>query len=264
MTTSTTTESEKAVIVTVPCLSDNYAYLLHDPATGETAVVDVPEAGPIEEALAERGWRLTDILITHHHHDHVDGVGPLRSSTGAKVWGAAADAERLPPLDHALGEGDEVKIGNLAGRVLDVSGHTVGHIAFHFPEANAVFTADSLMALGCGRLFEGTAPQMWESLSKLAALPRETLVCSGHEYTQNNARFALTIEPDNAALQARARGVSELRANDRPTVPSRLSEELDTNPFLRAGLPEVKSNLGMSTAGDEDVFAEIRRRKDAF
>lgn len=264
MPTTTTTESGAAVIVTIPCLTDNYAYLLHDPATGATAVVDVPDSAPVEAALEERGWQLSDILVTHHHHDHVDGVEPLRSRTGARVWGAASDAERLPPLDHALREGDEVAVGDLKGRVIDVSGHTVGHIAFRFPAANAVFTADSLMALGCGRLFEGTAPQMWESLSKLATLPRETLVCSGHEYTQANARFALTIEPDNAALQARARGIDELRAKDEATVPSRLAEELDTNPFLRAGLPEVKSNLGMAEAKDEDVFAEIRRRKDAF
>jgi hydroxyacylglutathione hydrolase len=251
-------------VVTVPCLKDNYAYLLHDPATGATAVVDVPEAAPIEAALAARGWRLTDILITHHHHDHIGGVEALREATGARVVGAAADAGRLPPLDHAVAEGDIVLVGDLEGRVIDVSGHTVGHVAFHFPEARAVFTADSLMALGCGRLFEGTAQQMWESLSKLAALPRDTLVCSGHEYTQSNARFALTIEPDNNALCARAEAVDAARAAGRPTVPSRLGEELDTNPFLRAGLSAVKTHLGMSHAADVEVFAEIRRRKDSF
>jgi hydroxyacylglutathione hydrolase len=260
----TSTRSGAAEIVTIPCLSDNYAYLLHDPATGATAVVDVPDAAPIEAALSERGWRLTDILITHHHADHVDGVGSLRSSTGAAVWGAAADSERLPPLDHALAEGDEVRVGDLSGAVIDVSGHTIGHVAYHFPEAQAVFTADSLMALGCGRLFEGTADQMWQSLLKLAALPRDTLVCSGHEYTRNNARFALTIEPENEALTARARSVDEAREKGQPTVPSALGDELDTNPFLRAGLPGVKAGLGMMTAGDAEVFAEIRRRKDAF
>ncbi|MDG4648289.1 hydroxyacylglutathione hydrolase [Roseibacterium sp. SDUM158017] len=260
----TSIETGAGEIVTVPCLSDNYAFLLHDPATGATAVIDVPEAGPIEAALAERGWRLTDILITHHHGDHIDGVASLRAATGAKVRGAAADAARLPPLDEALSEGDTVRIGNLTGTVIDVSGHTLGHIAFHFPEAHAVFTADSLMALGCGRLFEGTAPQMWESLSKLAALPRDTLVCSGHEYTQSNARFALTIEPSNPALAARAEAIDAARAAGRPTVPSRLGEEMDTNPFLRAGLSEVKSILNLPHADDADVFAEIRRRKDAF
>ncbi len=260
----TSTPSGAAEIVTVPCLSDNYAFLVHDPATGATAVVDVPEAGPIEAALAERGWQLTDILITHHHADHVDGAGALRASTGAAVWGAADDAERLPPLDHALGEGGEVRVGDLSGTVIDVPGHTIGHVAYHFPAAGAVFTADSLMALGCGRLFEGTAEQMWASLSKLAALPRQTLVCSGHEYTRNNARFALTIEPENEALVARAKAVDAARADGRPTVPSRLGEELDTNPFLRAGLSGVKAGLGMVTASDAEVFAEIRRRKDAF
>jgi hydroxyacylglutathione hydrolase len=256
--------STEAEIVTVPCLSDNYAFLLHDPATGHTACIDVPDADPIEAELKARGWRLTDILVTHHHHDHIDGIGDLRSTTGAAVWGNALDAERLPPLDHAVRPGDSVKIGNLTGGVIDVSGHTIGHVAYHFPGAGVVFTADSLMALGCGRLFEGTAPQMWDSLSRLAALPRETLVCSGHEYTQANARFALTIEPGNAALVARAKSIDAARAGSRPTVPSTLGEELDTNPFLRAGLPEVKETLAMSGAADAEVFAEIRRRKDHF
>lgn len=253
-----------AEIVTVPCLADNYAFLLHDPASGATAVVDVPEADPIRAALDEKGWTLTDILITHHHWDHVEGVADLRSTTGARVWGAAADAHRLPPLDRALAEGDRVEIGTLGGEVLDVSGHTVGHLAYHFPEAGAVFTADSLMALGCGRLFEGTAAQMWASLSKLAALPPGTLVCSGHEYTASNAKFALTIEPGNAALISRSEEIGERRAQQEPTVPSVLSEELATNPFLRANLPEVKAAVGMQNASDSEVFAEIRARKDRF
>ncbi|MGC9419755.1 MAG: hydroxyacylglutathione hydrolase [Rhodovulum sp.] len=251
-------------IVTVPCLSDNYAYLAHDPATGATAVVDVPEAAPVEAALAQRGWRLSDILITHHHHDHVGGVEALRDAHGARVVGAAADAHRLPPLDHAVRDGDSVSIGDETGRVLDVSGHTIGHVAYHFPESAVVFTADSLMALGCGRVFEGTAEMMWASLSRLAALPPETLVCSGHEYTAANGRFALTVEPENAALQARVHEVAALRAEGRPTVPSRLTEELATNPFLRAGLDGVKRAVGMSDAPDAAVFAEIRARKDRF
>ncbi|MCT4682589.1 MAG: hydroxyacylglutathione hydrolase [Roseicyclus sp.] len=251
-------------IVTIPCLQDNYAYLLHDPATGRTALIDAPEAAPIEAALAARGWQLTDIVITHHHWDHVDSVEALRSATGARVWGAAADAHRLPPLDHALAEGDTVEIGTLQGRVIDVSGHTVGHVAYHFPEAGAVFTADSLMALGCGRLFEGTPGQMWESLQKLAALPPETLVCSGHEYTAANARFALTIEPGNAALRSRSDAVAAARAEGRPTVPSSLTEELATNPFLRAADPGIAAQLDMAGAAPADVFARIRSLKDAF
>ncbi len=253
-----------AEIVTVPCLKDNYAFVVHDPATGATAVVDVPDPAPIQAELAARGWTLTDILITHHHWDHVDGVDALRAATGARVWGAAADAHRLPALDHALAEGDEVRIGGLTGSVLDVSGHTVGHIAFHFPQAGAVFTADSLMALGCGRLFEGTPAQMWDSLQKLAALPPETLVCSGHEYTASNARFAVTIEPENSALRSRADAIDAARARGLPTVPSTLAEELATNPFLRASEAAIAAHLGMAGAAPVDVFAKIRSLKDQF
>ncbi len=253
-----------AEILTIPCLADNYAYLLHDPETGETALVDAPESGPVLAALGERGWRLGQIFLTHHHWDHVDGVEALRKATGARVLGAAADAHRLPPLDQALQPGDGVALGGEKGVVIDVPGHTIGHIAFHFPETGAAFTADSLMALGCGRLFEGTPAQMWESLGRLAALPEDTLVCSGHEYTESNARFALTIEPENPALQARAREIGERRAQGLPTVPSRLGEELATNPFLRAGEPAIRARLGMENATDVEVFAEIRRRKDSF
>jgi hydroxyacylglutathione hydrolase len=180
------------------------------------------------------------------------------------VVGAAADAHRLPPLDLAVAEGDTVTIGGETGHVLDVSGHTVGHIAYHFPDSGAVFTADSLMALGCGRVFEGTAEMMWASLGKLAALLPETLVFSGHEYTATNGRFALTIEPDNPALLARVEDVAARRAAGQPTVPSRLSEELATNPVLRAGRPEVKEAVGMAGAADAAVFGEIRGRKDRF
>jgi len=251
-------------IVTIPCLEDNYAFLLHDTRTGATALIDAPEAAPIREALEARGWHLTDILITHHHWDHVDGLTELRTHYGARVWGAAADAERLPPLDHALSEGDTVTIGDLEGRVIDVSGHTIGHIAYYFPTVGAVFTADSLMALGCGRLFEGTAAQMFESLSKIAALPPDTLICSGHEYTQSNARFALTIDPENAALISRAARIDAARAARQATVPSTLAEECATNPFLRADKSGIADRLGMAQADPVAVFAEIRARKDRF
>jgi len=251
-------------LVTVPCLADNYAYLIHDGATDATAVIDVPEAPPILNALAARGWRLSHILITHHHSDHIDGVEALAAATGARVIGAAADRHRLPPLDEAVREGDTIRIGMEAGTVIDVPGHTVGHIAFHFPESRLVFTADSLMAFGCGRLFEGTAGQMWDSLSKLAALPPDTLVCSGHEYTASNARFALTIEPGNPDVIARSEAVTAARAAGRATVPSLLSEELATNPFLRARLPAVKGAIGLPQATDAEAFAEIRARKDRF
>ena len=251
-------------LVTIPCRTDNYAYLLHDAVSGKTAVVDVPDAAPILAALAARQWTLTDILITHHHGDHIDGIPDLRAATGAVVWGAAADAHRLPPLDHALRESDTVQVGADAAVVIDVPGHTVGHIAFHFPDARLAFTADSLMAAGCGRLFEGTPAQMWASLCKLGRLPPETLICSGHEYTQSNLRFALSLEPDNPALMSRSASVAAARAKNLPTVPSRLSDELATNPFLRVHLPQMKALVGMPDAPEAEVFGEIRARKDRF
>lgn len=251
-------------IRTIPCLSDNYAYLAHDPGTGHTALIDAPEAAPILAALAETGWTLTDVLITHHHYDHVDGLAEILAAHPARVVGARADAQRLPPLDLQVAEGDRVTVGSEAGTVIDVSGHTLGHIAFHFPASKAVFTADSLMALGCGRVFEGTKPQMHASLQKLAALPADTVVYSGHEYTAANAKFALTIDPENRDLISRVQEVTEKRASGTPTVPSLLSDELATNPFLRAHDPAVQAHLGMTGANTADVFAEIRTRKDNF
>ena len=251
-------------IVTVPCLEDNYAYLVRDTATGKVAVVDAPEAAPIIGALEERGWKPEQIWITHHHADHVQGIEELRRRYGAKVVGHAKDAHRLPPLDLAVNEGDVVELGGTRARVLDVSGHTIGHIAYVIDEVPAAFTADSLMALGCGRVFEGTHQMMWESLSKLMALPPETKIYSGHNYGQANGRFALTIEPDNEALKARIERIREADAKGVPIVPSTLAEELATNPFLRAREPAVKAALGMAGADDAAVFAEIRRRKDNF
>lgn len=251
-------------ILTIPCLSDNYAFLAHDAASGETALIDVPEAGPILAALARTGWTLTHVLITHHHADHVQGLSELLAKHPAKVIGAKADANRLPSLDIALNEGETITIGHDTGTVIDVSGHTLGHIAYHFPNSNAVFTADSLMALGCGRLFEGTPAQMFASLAKLAALPADTIVYSGHEYTQANANFALTIEPGNADLIARVEDIKQARANDQPTVPSSLALELATNPFLRANQVTVQKGVGMVGADPVAVFAEVRARKDNF
>ena len=251
-------------IVTIPCLSDNYAFLAHDAQSGETALVDAPEAGPILAALSERGWRLSHVLLTHHHWDHVDGLSDILAAHPAQVVGAASDAHRLPPLDVTVSEDDRLTIGGEPVEVLDVSGHTVGHVAYHLPESKAVFTADSLMALGCGRLFEGSPEQMWTSLGKLAALPGDTLVCSGHEYTQANGRFAETIEPDNPALQTRIAEIAEARAAGRPTVPSRLDQELATNPFLRAAEPGIQSRLGLEGADAVTTFTEIRARKDKF
>ncbi len=248
----------------VPCLSDNYAYLVMNPATSEAAAVDVPDAAPISAALKEHGLTLTEIWITHHHHDHIGGVDALRHETGARVVGAKADDHRLPNLDSAVAPGDSFAFGGLRVDVLDAPGHTLGHIAYHIPDALMLFTADSLMALGCGRLFEGTPDQMWDTLSRFAALDPETLVYSGHEYAQANARFALSVEPDAPELVARAAEIDARRAEDRPTVPVILRDEQRTNPFLRAGEPALKARLGMAEAADAEVFAELRKRKDAF
>ncbi|MCL5777823.1 hydroxyacylglutathione hydrolase [Limibaculum sp. FT325] len=251
-------------IVTVPCRADNYAYLIRDTASGQVALVDAPDADPIEKALADRGWGLDQIWITHHHGDHTEAVERLRERHGATVVGNAADRARLPRLDRELSEGETVTLGKTVARVIDVSGHTIGHVAYVIDEVPAAFTADSLMALGCGRVFEGTMPMMWASLGKLMALPGETRIYSGHNYGAANGRFALTIEPGNAALKARIERIREADAADEPIVPVTLAEELETNPFLRAGLPEVKAALGMASASDAEAFAEIRRRKDRF
>ncbi|WP_407473890.1 hydroxyacylglutathione hydrolase [Sulfitobacter sp. PM12] len=251
-------------LVTIPCLSDNYAFLLRDLTSGKVALIDVPEAAPITAKLDELGWTLTEIWLTHHHPDHIQGVPALIADHPARVIGAKADAERLPPLDAAYDDGQSFTFGAHTVDVIDVSGHTVGHIAFHVPAAKCVFTADSLMALGCGRLFEGTPAQMWDSLQKLMRLPADTTVCSGHEYTQSNAKFALTVDPENTALISRAREIDQARADGEPTVPSTLSTELETNPFLRPSDPGIRAQLGMVNATDTDVFAEIRARKDRF
>lgn len=251
-------------LLTIPCLRDNYAFLVHDPETMHTACIDVPETGPILAVLSARRWELTHILITHHDFDHAQGVPKLQAATGAKVVGARADIHRLPPLDIAVEEGDTLEVCGETIRVLDVSGHTMGHLAFHFPDSGFAFTGDSLMVMGCGRMFEGTADVMWNSLSKLAALPPETLICSGHEYTESNIRFALTLEPDSPDLILRAETTAAERAENRPTVPSKLADELATNPFLRAEMPTIRAAVGLPDAPAAEVFAEIRKRKDNF
>lgn len=252
-------------LVTVPCLSDNYAYLLHNTETGQTAIIDFPETAPLLAALDERGWIPSDAFITHHHDDHIQGLAPIRAKfPKMRVFGAKADAHRLPPLDVALVEGDVAHAIETAWHVIDVPGHTVGHLAYYVPAVRAVFTADSLMALGCGRLFEGTAAQMWSSMQKLMKLPPNTVVCSGHEYTAANAEFAMTIEPDNADLVARVADIADKRSRNEPTVPSSLSQEMATNPFLRAHIASVKKSVGMADASDVDVFAEVRERKNRF
>ncbi|MDN3566481.1 hydroxyacylglutathione hydrolase [Paeniroseomonas aquatica] len=221
-------------VTAVPCLSDNYAWMLRDEATGTVALCDPGEAGPVIAALEAAGGRCDLILLTHHHGDHIDGVAGVQARFGSRVVGAAADAHRLPKLDVVLRPGETVAVGATQGVVIDTPGHTVGHIAFHFAEGDVLLCGDTLFSLGCGRLLEGTPAQMHGSLQALAALPEATLVCCGHEYTESNARFALTVEPENAALAARAAEVKAQRAAGRATVPTTLAQEKATNPFLRA------------------------------
>ncbi len=233
----------------IPALSDNYIWLLRDTATGAVALVD-PAETKAAEAAVEAAGRLDMILITHHHADHIDGVEPLRERYKVPVVGAKKDAHRLPRLDQEVVEGDTVKLGDSIAHVIETPGHTIGHIAYHFPDGGVLLCGDTLFSVGCGRLLEGTAADMFGSLKKLGALPPETLVACGHEYTESNIRFALTVEPENAALQARALEVKQLRGAGRPTVPSMLGQEHETNPFLRAGSVER--------------LAEVRTAKDNF
>jgi len=250
----------------LPVFEDNYVYLLFDPDTGTSGVVDPGAAEPVRERLAELGRGLDLIFVTHHHADHTGGVVALQQEYGARIVAARKDAARIPGFeagrDAGMVEGDEGAFGDIAFRVYETPGHTRGHIAFWFPTEDALFCGDTLFAMGCGRLFEGTPEEMWSSLSKLAALPPSTRVFCGHEYTLSNARFALSVDPDNADLQARVREVEELRREGRPTIPSTIDLELRTNPFLRAGDRGIRARLGMEGARDVEVFAELRRRKD--
>lgn len=245
------------------CLSDNFGVLVHDPATKATATIDAPEAGPILAALEQRGWTLTDILVTHHHADHTQGIPELKARfPKARIVGAAKDAHRIEGLDVQVEEDDVVTMGSLQAKVIETPGHTSGHIAYWFEEEDLAFVGDTLFAMGCGRVFEGTMTQMWESLVKLADLPGETQVYCGHEYTLSNAKFALTIDPDNAMLQRRVEEVSKLRDAGRATLPTTIAIELATNPFLRAEDPGIQAHLGMAGADPAAVFAEIRERKN--
>jgi hydroxyacylglutathione hydrolase len=247
-----------------PCLSDNYGFLVHDADSGVTACIDTPEAEPILRALDEKGWQLTHILNTHWHPDHAGGNEAIRARTGCRIVGPAGEQGRIPSIERAVREGDVVDLGGHEARVLDVGGHTSGHIAYWLPADGVAFVGDTLFALGCGRLFEGTPQQMWSSLRKLMALPPETVVYCAHEYTQSNARFALTVDPDNAALRERAAKVDRDRAAGRLTVPTTIGDELKTNPFLRAEDPSLQRAIGMEGADPVEVFAETRRRKDRF
>ena len=246
-----------------PCLNDNYGFLVHEPGSGQTAAIDTPDA---EKYLAEAermGWHISHILNTHWHPDHAGGNLRIKEATGCTIIGPAGEAEKIPGIDVAVKEGDVVELGRATASVIDVPGHTLGHNAYHFVEQGVAFVGDSVFALGCGRVFEGTMDMMWNSLSKLKTLPPETLLYCAHEYTQSNARFAVTVDPGNEALSAYAKWIDERRAEDLPTVPTRLERELGTNPFLRADDPALQAAMGHP--GDAvETFAEIRGRKDRF
>lgn len=248
----------------VPCLSDNYAYLVHEPHANKVAVVDPSEAAPVNAALKQHGLKLTHILNTHHHLDHTGGNLELKEQHGARVVGPRADRERIPGIDEEVGEGDTWSLGGAKAKILDIPAHTRGHIAFWFEADKAVFTGDTMFAMGCGRLFEGTPAQMWSSLSKLAALPPDTRVYCGHEYTLSNGKFALSVEPGNAALKKRMVEVERLRAEGKPTIPSTIGIERETNPFLRPASAALRKSLALEGADVVEVFAETRRRKDVF
>lgn len=263
-TASLSSTAGPLLIEQVPALNDNYALLVSDPVSGETAAVDTPEVAPIREALERRGWKLTTIINTHHHADHTGGNGHLKQETSCTVIAPAAEAKRIPTMDRGVSGGDVFSLGEHEGVILDVGGHTAGHIAYYLPTAGAVFVGDALFSMGCGRLFEGTPRQAWESLCRLSALPPTTAVYCAHEYTEANLRFALSVEPGNQALQRRAEEVRRLRANGQPTVPTTIGRELETNPFLRAHSGEIRERLGMEGESDLDVFTRLRQMKDNF
>jgi len=246
------------------CLNDNYGFLVHDPDNQLTACIDTPEVAPINAALAERGWKLTHIFNTHHHFDHAGGNEALKAQWQCTIVGAAVDAARIPGIDQQVADGERFQFGSNTVKVLEVPGHTSGHIAYYFEDEKVAFVGDTLFALGCGRLFEGSPQQMWQSLNKLMALPDETVVYCAHEYTQANAAFAMTVEPDNAALQERTQEIAERRAAGRPTVPTTIALEKATNPFLRPASPDLQRTLNMEGEDLVAVFAETRRRKDHF
>ena len=251
-------------IIQLPVLNDNYIYLLREPISGKTAVVDPALAQPVLDELARQSWPLDFIFNTHHHGDHVGGNLELKQRTGCMIVGAKADSHRIPGIDITLSEGDYFELGSVNFKILETPGHTSGHIVFYSADENVLFCGDTLFAMGCGRLFEGTAEQMWQSLQKLRALPSDTQVYCTHEYTLANGRFALTVEPDNAPLITRMNEVQRLRSLNKPTVPSTIALERSTNPFFRADEVSVKAAINMSNASALAVFTEIRKRKDTF
>jgi hydroxyacylglutathione hydrolase len=250
------------VIHQFPCLSDNFGVLIHDPERDVTASIDAPDANAVAAALKEKGWNLTHIFTTHHHGDHTAGNAPLKAQTRCTIIGPRNEAAKIPGIETKVSEGDTFQFGGHEVQVLDTPGHTAGHITYVIPSAKVAFVGDTLFAIGCGRVIEGNAQMMWNSLKKLMALPKDTAVYCGHEYTQANARFALTIEPENAALQKRAKEVDALRAAGKPTLPTTIGLELETNPFLRPHVAAIQQRLGMVGRPEWEIFGEIRERKN--
>jgi hydroxyacylglutathione hydrolase len=253
-----------AQIFLFPCLRDNYGALVHDTQSGTTAAIDAPEAAPVEAALKKTGWRLTDILVTHHHGDHTAGIPALKQQHKCRVVAPRNEAQRIALVDEKVGEGDKVRVGQLEGNVIDTPGHTAGHVSYFFPADKLAFVGDTLFSIGCGRVIEGNAEMMWHSLLKLRALPDDTKFYCGHEYTAANIRFAKTIEPANKALAARAKEVEGLVAAGKPTIPATIGAEKTENPFLRADVPDVAKAVGLAGSPAWKVFAEIRERKNRF
>jgi len=244
-----------------PCLSDNYGYLIHDPASYETAAIDTPDGEEYLKQAAAKGWKITQIWNTHWHPDHAGGNDVIRAATGATII-APAEVEQTSPIDRVVTDGDSASLGSFTAQVIDVSGHTNGHVAYYLPAAGAAFVGDSVFALGCGRMFEGQPDQFWASLERVKALPPETTLYCAHEYTQSNARFALHADPDNAALRDYCAEIDAARADGKPTVPIGLARELETNPFLRADDPAIQARWGGTTAAE--TFAALRSAKDNF
>ena len=251
-------------IIQLPVLNDNFIYLIHEPVSGKSAVVDPAIAQPVLDTLSSKGWTLNYIFNTHHHWDHVGANLELKEKTGCLILASEADHSRIPGIDKGLKQGDKIKLGNQVANVIETPGHTLGHIVYHFPNSNALFCGDTLFSMGCGRLFEGSAEQMWHSLQQLKELPKETQIYCAHEYTLANSKFALTIEPYNQHLQQRIEQVKQLREHNKPTIPCTLELELATNPFLREDSSEIQKSIGMTGQPMVEVFRKIRKLKDNF
>jgi hydroxyacylglutathione hydrolase len=246
------------------CLKDNFGVLVHDPSSGATAAIDAPEAAPIENALKATGWRLTDILVTHHHHDHTGGIEELKKNHRCRVVAPDAEAKGIPGVDETVRENDKVRVGGIEAQVIETPGHTAGHISYYLAADRLAFVGDTLFSIGCGRVIEGDPEMMWNSLLKLRALPDDTRMFCGHEYTAANIRFAKTIEPQNALLLEREQEVTKLVAAKTMTIPTLMGEEKAANPFLRADVAEVAKSVGLAGMPAWQVFAEIRERKNKF